>query len=213
MKRLLTAAALALSLINPAFAEWHGQRPLVLYNNGVWRTYAMAANDGQPLCGMEINGQDRSMFVKVQLDGVLEVQLWKNTWRFPDDGVDVQLVVGFDKNEMVDATGRGVNKTTDNRSQGQIFFWLKDDVADGFLHEFGEADKMFVRFTQGNEQPWIANMKGSRDAANAFRNYLAAMRKNFTPPTQPYGDTPQASQPTQPTQPYSSASKKNDGGI
>jgi hypothetical protein len=34
-----------------------------------------------------------------------------------------------------------------------VWFVLKAELADEFLHEFGEADRMWVKFGVGNEEP------------------------------------------------------------
>jgi hypothetical protein len=82
-----------------------------------------------------------------------------------------------------------------------VEFTLKGDLIGDFLHEFGEANRMWVRFDAGTEQPWVADMVGSRKAAAMFKNCVASLPQ----PTQPFAQ--------QPSQPYSSASKKDDGGI
>jgi hypothetical protein len=86
------------------------------------------------------------------------------------------------------------------------------------MHEFGEANVMWVQFKAGNEAPWTADMKGSREASRAFQGCTDLMRKKFPPATQPYGNQPQASQPYGPTDKTvkttrEPAAKKDDGSI
>jgi hypothetical protein len=198
LKTLATTALTALSIATAADAA--NQR--VLYRGPAWETLILETNDTHvPMCSMHVHGSDRNMYVKYVADGdgKLFIQLFKTSWRFPKDGVTLPLVLGFDKNPMVNV--EEASGFSDGTVNG-VTFYVKGDLAAGFLHEFGEANEMFVQFKAGNEQPWVANMNGSRAAMQAFSSCVTAIDQNK--PTQPYATskaTQPYAQPTEPAQP------------
>jgi hypothetical protein len=200
--KALIAGALAFAACGTALAE----RPHNLYRGGAWETDIFRENsNGVPMCVMHVSGGERDMYVKYDYggEGRLFLQLFKRSWRFPQGGVEVPLTVGFDKNEMIDVpSALGRSETKNGFTSNFLSFYVRGDLAAGFLHEFGEANQMWVKFKAGDETPWVADMKGSRGAMQAFASCISAV-DNYKPPTQPYNNQPQATQPfdSKPSQP------------
>lgn len=206
MKKYLTTAALALLMTTSANAAMKEIR------SGSWTAYGGLSNSGTPTCGMTVTGGGRDFHIKYQPVGegnAIFFQMFKRTWRF-GAGNEVPLVLGFDKNEMLKATATTFNVKDAGSS---VEFFIRDKLIGDFLQEFGEADKMWIRFDAGNEEPWIADMVGSRNAMQMFKGCVSKMEK----PTQPFGTAPQASQsptqPVKPTSPVKPAAKKDDGSV
>lgn len=158
--------------------------------SGAWTAYKGLSNTGTPTCGIRASGHGMDIHLKYQpdADGDIAVQMFKNTWSFASD-IEVPLSVGFDKNVMLTATAH--TKSGDSAGSFVEFGISGDRVAD-FLHEFGEADRMWIRFETGNEEPWEANMAGSRNAAAMFAGCIASLPKATVPfgpqATVPFGD-------------------------
>ena len=62
---------------------------------------------------------------------------------------------------------------------------------------------MRLRFMEGNEQPWVAQLRGSNQIMDAFVRCMRIINQNSetrrpTEPTQPYSGGPNPSGPTQP---------------
>jgi hypothetical protein len=119
--------------------------------------------------------------------------VYKTSWSFPD-GEDVPgpLVLGVDKNPLINATASGYY-TDEAMRVPMLHFTIGKEMALDFLNEFGNANAMWLRFEQGNEQPWIADMRGSHNAAHVFLNCINEV-DNRPAPTQPYSNV----KPTQP---------------
>jgi hypothetical protein len=194
VKKLFITAALVLSLTTTAHAYQQ-------VRSGSWTTYKRLSDTGVPTCGTYVSGSDRDFYIKYQPidEGAIHFQMFKSTWRF-GEGNEVPLVIGFDKNEMIKATAR----TYRHNNTSLVEFELSGQLATDFLHEFGEADRMWIRFDAGNEQPWVADMRGSRNAAKMLVGCIAELPKA----TQPFGATP--SQPVD--KPVKTEPVKKDNG-
>jgi hypothetical protein len=204
VKKYLATAAIALLMTTAA----HAMKEI---RSGSWTAYGGLSHSGTPTCGMTVTGGGRDFHIKYQPVGdgnAIYFQMFKNTWRF-SEGNEVPLVLGFDKNEMLKATG--TTFSTKN-SGSSVEFFIRGELIGDFLREFGEATKMWIKFEAGNEEPWIADMVGSRNAMQMFKGCVSKTEK----PTQPFGTAPQASQPTQPvkpTSPVKPTGKKDDGSV
>jgi hypothetical protein len=190
---------------------------------GKFVAYQTVSNDGGrvPICGIQTSWpQTRaSLHIKYVLgDDVLRMHLFKESWRFPRDGstVDIPLVVGFDKNAMLDGTAKG--SATGPVPLASIRFDSTEQALN-FLQEFGEADKMWIRFEAGNEPLWVVDMTGSRDAVKLFRACVASITAKGKLATQPYGNggtQPYGNGGTQPfgqPKPQTAPAAKKDNAI
>jgi S1-C subfamily serine protease len=186
MKKILAAMVISAALVSTAFADTK-----TYYRSGAWENYAGTSNKGVPICGMSIFTRDTSMslHVKWSPDGV-RLMAFKDSWRIPD-GTDIPVEIGFDKNTWRSGTASGETVSNRRFTSGLVTVGINDDLVDDFLGEFGNANKIWMRFTSGNETPWVADMNGSRNAAAAFRKCISWMiNKGYgAPPTQPYGDS------------------------
>jgi hypothetical protein len=199
MIRLLAIRSLLLAIAATAMPA-HAYDPNYReFRYGKWVAFKTKGQvDGRPVCGIYTNWIDNQQQLMIKYfngDTQLNIQIFKTTWRFPKNGTEVPMTIGFDKNPMVQGVGSGSYSEPSHHPMVQFVITDAEQVT-GFLHEFGEANQMWVRFEQGNEQQWVADMTGSREAARSFSGCVASLPKV----TQPYGP-PQASQPYS-TQPY-----------
>jgi hypothetical protein len=119
-----------------------------------------------------------------------------NSWKFPEDGVEVPLSIGFgnDETEVVTATGGGYTTSSPGKFP-MVEFTVqqkKEGQLEAFLELFGHADTMWIKFKAGNEEPWTFPMDGSRGAMTAFSKCLAKLSSSRE--TQPYA-APKETQP------------------
>lgn len=122
----------------------------------------------------------------------IAVQIFKTSWRIPT-GTKITVEIGFDKDlwGSID-TAIGTTKTDKYGKSGMVEFGIARDSVEHFLHEFGEADTMWLNFPNGSEGTWTARMVGSRKASGAFAYRIATLMANK--PSQPFGAAP-ATQP------------------
>jgi hypothetical protein len=218
MKRSLFAAAAMLLMATTAQAAQ--------VQSGAWTVYDAPGEAGTPLCGLSVNGdQQRSLHIKYILgDTHFTMMMFKPSWRFPSGGVSLPLTIWLDEQNYSTNNARGV---PDPKTGAMVIATVPNKILDEFLKNFGEANRMSVRFDSGNEVPWTVNMVGSRYAAKLFAGCVTNLiGKN--PTTQPYGQ-PQATQPygaPPATQPYGNSAapprptapqprprQRDDGGI
>jgi hypothetical protein len=165
---------------------------VLLKRSGAWTAYTDVTKSGEKIIGMYTANDTSVIYVKYFGNDRLYVQLFKKGWGFPTDGVDVPFSIQFD-NHNVDypATGRGVM----DAGLALVEASFKDPKEAGdFMNELMEADNMTITFNQGNERPWVADMKGSREVGKAFMAAVQASCSGCTKTTQPYNTTP-SSQP------------------
>lgn len=182
MKKLLLATVAALSLTTAAVAD-----PISWYRTGKWFTIYQRADDGTPMCRMSAAaGHDRTLHVKWS-HGRLWIHAVRTSWRIPR-GTTTAMQIQFDSAAPFIADtaftfSNGVGGNITNDRQGEDFR--------EFLEQFGESDRMYVRFPNGNEPGWTFDMTGSRDASNLF---LACIGRVERGTTQPH-NRPQPTQP------------------
>jgi hypothetical protein len=211
MKKLATALLIGSAVIAPAHA---GVK--TYYRSGAWENYAGTNNEGGWTCGMSVANRDWSQSVHIKYflsSGHFEVQIFKMSWRIPN-GTDIPITLGFDR-----GTWGTINKATgsthtgDGSTWGMINFYIADESVIDFLENVAHADKMWLKFLDGNETPWVADMRGSRNSVNSLQACVAkAIRAAATPPSQPYsggGNTqPFAAEPPPPPAPTFAPTQK-----
>ena len=216
MKRLLTAAALAL-LSTTAHAAT--SKPMTLFKGGYWETYAMTANnDGVPMCGMQADFSGNAMmFLKWTPTNGMAVQVSRSHWRLAE-GTKVPLQLEFFDNakpgdsDTVTADA-GIALSTKGAPGMSVFMTINKEDMGEFLKVFGAADKLTISFPQGDEPTWTTKMDGSRKAANEFMHcmYIVQQTIKSAQPTSPVKPT-QPVKPTE-TQPVKPATKRDDGSV
>jgi hypothetical protein len=180
-----------------------------LKKSGAWTTFSDNTKKGTKVVGMYTFNNKSAFYVKYFSDADrLYVQLFKEGWQFPDDGVDVPLSIKFDTGPAYPATARA---RMDSGKDGVLIAVVEaaiddPDLAGRFMADLMKADKMTVTFEQGDEKPWVADMQGTRETGTAFMKAVEALCPNCGKATQPYDAT-------KPTQPYKPTAKKNERAI
>jgi hypothetical protein len=157
---------------------------------------------GSPACGLSNNAANPGMklFMVKWFYGndYLTIQISKQSWRIPKSARG-EIEIKFDN-------GTPFIGTAHAHPEGNIMeLPVPISQINNFMQEFRDSNRMTVRFVSGNEQPWWADMAGSRPVGLAFErcilSYLDQMKS--AQPTQPYSAQPTQPFSTQPTQPYS----------
>lgn len=201
------AAALLAASISTADAARKTEKDdfKVLFQGRNWYAYQVTSTQGDPVCGMTTSGHSNrghDMVFNIKnisfddgSDGLF-FMITKNSWKFPEDGVEVPLSIGFgnDETEVVTATGGGYTTSSPGKFP-MVEFTVqqkKEGQLEAFLELFGHADTMWIKFKAGNEEPWTFPMDGSRGAMTAFSKCLAKLSSSRE--TQPYA-APKETQP------------------
>jgi len=189
----------------PQPAKRNGTR-VELKKSGAWTVFSdIVAKNGVKVIGMYTLNTGSGFYIKYYEDDSsrLYVQLFKNGWQFPTDGVDVPLNIKFDNGEAYPATARARMEN----STAVVETWLAPNLVGKFMDELMHADKMTVTFEQGDEKPWVAEMQGSRETGTMFMEAVKTLCPTCVKATQPYDDA------AKPTQPYKPTAKNNDRNI
>lgn len=188
----MTLAVLALSTViavsgKPVMAETRN-----LAKSGAWSAYiAKTKPEGTMACGMGVYGPTQSVQIKwFEGVGAITVQVFKDGWRIPE-GTNATVELGFDDTSF--GSGNAVGFKAVNGMSYLAFNLEGYDLIKPFIREFKEADKMWLKFPEGNEKPWNVDMAGSRKMADVFMGCISELEK--AKPTQPYGKQPETSQP------------------
>ena len=192
-KILLAALALSTAIAAPAVAGGNGITTLT--RSGAWEAFFTKADTGQYTCGMSVYNKDMTQTVMVKwFQGFKAptVQVMKRSWQIPE-GTKINIVIGFDKDEY--GSGTATSFIVGSSRTNGLAVTLAETSAADFIEQFQAADKMWIKFPDGNETPWIADMTGSRIVGNAFLRCVNELNQNYT---QPYGKQPESSG----TQPY-----------
>jgi hypothetical protein len=167
--------------------------------SGAWTTFSDVTKKGSKVVGMYTSNARSAFYVKYfSDDNRLFVQLFKEGWQFPNDGVDVPFSIKFDDGPTYPADGRARM----DQSFALVEVSISDpDLAGRFMADLMRANKMTVTFEQGDEKPWVADMTGTRETGTAFMDAVKALCPNCTKTTQPYDATQPSTQPynTKPT--------------
>ena len=180
-----------------------------LYKGDDWYAYyTKVVPENIPACGMTMSAEnDRGQYMFFNMKTIkgdgghsLLFMIVKNSWKFPgndlDHGVDVPLSIGFNtdyEHEYVTAVGGGYMQPGPEHRIPTVQFFvdeMKEGELDAFLELIAHADKMWVKFKSGNENPWRLSMRGSRGSVTAFRECLAKLDEPRE--TQPYMTGPKS---------------------
>src|SRR5262245_36391341 len=107
----LKCVALVAALLVSASAA---QAQMKVYaRSGAWEARAGFNDNGDPMCGMSVYGDQRKVMVKWQVGTQkMFVQLWKRSWNIPADA-SMPLVIQFDK--MTPFEGTAYAKSTNRQ--------------------------------------------------------------------------------------------------
>lgn len=200
-RALLLASALAAPLMSvPALAQApQGPAPQMrdLARSGAWTAYGGGSESGKAVCGVMVRGSDRSMHVKYFQGGSsLVIHVFKNSWNIPG-GIEIPVDLTIDQ-----SPGWTARAVALNNGRGIQFQIGRDNLA-RFEALFRAGTAMRLRFMEGNEQPWVAQLRGSNQIMDAFVRCMRIINQNNEPrrseePTQPYSGGNNPSGPTQP---------------
>jgi len=204
-KRLLVviAAALALTTAIAVSSKTAKAEARDYARSGMWTNYAGRTDaTNSPVCGMYTRNSEHNMSLHIKLiNGKIWVAAFKSSWRFKEE-TPVKVDIAFDGTDWGDATARGYMYG----QSGVVAFSVRDDSVASFLREVSEANKMMLRFPEGNETAWHANMEGSRAAINSLKDCGSRIGAD-TAPSQPYKPTQPTAQA--PSQPYAANSPQS----
>ena len=209
MKRILTAAALALLSSTAALAD---NNTTQLYTGGYWSAYHVAHNGaGKPMCVVSglwtfAGGVKGRLTMKYSNENGLFMHFSKDSWSF-EPGRSVPLAISFDTGYR---EGTGISAISPADWRPIIESGIPADVPPGFLEDFANAKVMTITFKEGNETPWRADMTGSRDAVKALGWCMAKITTVAT--TSPLAPKVTTSPVAPPSQPVGNR-KKDDGSI
>jgi hypothetical protein len=202
-RALLLATALAAGVTSvPAQAQApQGPAPQMrdLARSGAWTAYGGGSESGKAVCGVMVRGEDRSMHVKYFQGGnSLVIHVFKNSWNIPG-GVEIPVDLAIDQ-----SPGWTARAVALNNGRGIQFQIGRDNLA-RFEALFRAGNAMRLRFMEGDEQPWVAQLRGSNQIMDAFVRCMRIINQDDGPrrpaePTQPYLG---GSNPSGPTQPFS----------
>jgi hypothetical protein len=215
MKRLLTTAAVALSMTTAAQAANH----TIMFASNYWRvTHIARNNDGNPMCMMSSQisfpgGATGSVMIKL-VKGSPFIHLTKTNWQFPTD-MQVPFSINLDngRHEFF-----GTSKKFPNFKFNFIVTnVLKDEADNGWLDDFASSETMTINFRNGNEPRWSVKMAGSRDASKSFQSCIKTLAENAATspqatPTSPVPDVPDGSSQPAPTNPVQTVPIKKPKG-
>jgi hypothetical protein len=192
MKKLAIALLAGSALMSPAMAEVKAY-----YHSGGWENYAGINNANVWTCGMGIANRDYSQSIQIKFflnNGRFEVQIFKASWHIPND-TRVAVEVGFDKEAWGGIkNARGSTIKSGKSTQGMIQFGIENDSVTSFLNSIADSNKMWIRFPDGNETPWTADLSGSRNSVRSLEACVSkAIKAAMASPkgrssSQPYGD-------------------------
>jgi hypothetical protein len=189
IRTTLLAATAALCLVaSPALAEMKA-----IWNGPIWGVYAGQLEDGSEACSMSAGTKDggSSVHVKFFENGDLAVQVFKHSWKIPED-TKIAAEIGFDKGTW-GTTDEAYGGTSRSTKHGYVVIQIGSHSYSDFLDNFKHAKVMWVRFG-GNEAQWNIPMDGSHNAATAFEYCVGKMAMKPAP-TQPYSGNAGATQP------------------
>jgi len=148
---------------------------------GAWAAFEGTDDGDNPVCGIINSGVDRVLTIKRWASSSrLVVQIFETSWQIPKDTivrVDVQ----------VDEYGWWNAKAGSIPPDG-LEFNFQDDRIEGFLRELALGQKIYIKFPEGSEPPWVGGLAGSAKMVFLLADCVSRMGPK-PPPTQPYGAT------------------------
>lgn len=205
MRKLLLGLILVLLSITTTAAR-------EIMRAGAWRVDKVITNDTNvPMCVMTTTWADRAIFIKWVAGGPrLYLHMTKNTWRIPEDA-EILVELKFDRDPAVNGTAT----TAINENGNSIILYINPDYHDKFLQQVIDADKLLIRFPDGNERTWTTNLTGTERVTPVFMRCIQEIEAANTQPhqgarTQPNRRGPTTTQPHQKGQPKSQPRRARD---
>lgn len=182
---LFCTLALLASVAGPAVGR------TTLERAGPWEAYFTVNEDGIALCGVSQFSEPYGFMLKYSL-GEAYVHLSKTGWSVP---ASARMTLSF----LVDGreVWTGWFKGTEMPKLIEGTFPRPDDAI-RFIRTFAWGRRMVIRFNEGTEAPWIADLTGTLRVSRAFLG-CALQLDDRRKPTQPHRSLPPA--PSQPFEP------------
>lgn len=183
MRKFLLATALAAAISTPAAAKLE-----LIGRYGGWGVLAGTNQQGVRLCSVATTGQiggRHSLFALKYFDGqgFFTLQVGKEGWRVPAGAqVPLNLTIDGKAFALVASPGEGGDHLMVAMPQQQFF---------EFAQAFRLGRQMAVDFPSGTEGGWVAILRGSAAAMDAFFACIVALDRPaptqpFVAPTQPF---------------------------
>jgi hypothetical protein len=180
------ALAGACLLTMPAVAETS-----VFYSAGVWQAFSGVANNGVNLCGISESSNGRWWGLKYfQGSDYLTVHIAKNGWHIPAK-TQVNVNLQFDSHAPWQAVASGF---TIPQGMSGMEFYVKRDAVLKFTDELRYSARVAIAFPDGDEGPWVGELRGSNAAVTALTGCISRLAPANPPVTsdnstsQPFGN-------------------------
>lgn len=158
------------------------QGTTTLERAGLWEAYVATSPEGTTLCGISQFSEPYALMLKYQ-PGASFIHLRKSTWNVPRWA---RMTVSFSIDGRHVWTGRFTG-TSDARMIEGDFNTLAQAL--DFVRAFAWGQRMAIRFVEGTEAPWVADLTGTLRVSRAFLACVVALEERRNP-TQPYGRAP-----------------------
>jgi len=156
IRSLYVASVIALSC--PAVVH---AKPVVTHRSGVWETLEGTDDQGNQICSMGAEGNDRWILIKYTLgEPYLTFTIGKSNWHVVKNAkIKVELQVdNIDPWEAVATAADSKN----------IIFTIHYKQIAQFLREVSDGNNMRISFVEERENDWQASLDGSDDIATSF---------------------------------------------
>lgn len=200
----MRAFLIAVSVMCVTVPAWAQVRTLAQF--GIWNAFGGVGNQGLPTCGVDSINTALGQHFIIQYnagDNAVLMRVHRLSWRVPTNAVvRVRLVVdgaAWNAEAIPAQNATAINGRFENTG-------LRWTVSGETLREFSAAFRrgsvMTIQFPEGNEAPWVFDLRGTNAVMNAFLGCLQTLMPSST---QPHGQrtVPSAPPPAAPTQPFS----------
>jgi hypothetical protein len=141
---------------------------------GAWEQFYTVSSNGNPLCGIDLQGRDRAFYVKYEANVVgLFVELFKNGWNIPPSQ-SLRVAMQVDQAPVMILYGSG-RSLPSGMSGVDIVIGLDDvwkvsgksEVVE-FINLLSYGKSVRFYFPDGDEPGWEGNLIGSQAAFDAM---------------------------------------------
>lgn len=167
-----------------AFVGLPAAATTVLERAGPWEAYVTVGRQGTPMCGISQFAGPYGLMLKYHT-GEAFLHLSKNSWAVPRSA-RMRVAFAVDGRPVWTGTFTG---TSDPRMIEGGFASGEEAIA--FVRAFAWGQWMTIRFLDGTEAPWGADLTGTLRVSRAFLACVLALEERRRP-TQPHGRTPPA---------------------
>lgn len=185
---MFKTALLASALLVSTTAAYASTEVIGRYD--AWIAYAGIGNNGRPLCGALIRGEENKTFEIDYQGGIFYVLLKKRNWDIPE-GTPVTFTVQIDQAPIWKLNGKG-HQSSSGGGYIQFNFNSNETTPSGestiteFTNLISNGSKVVFEFPNGTEPGWRGSLSGSSRAMQTL-NFCTARLDKQNNPTQPFG--------------------------